>query len=138
MTSVHSLSWLPHHSTKKVLSRIIVLQTLLRLLQELSVFKCVSSHFENMVEMFSVTFVFFFFFIFCLGLLISATNSVSADLGKPMANLKTTLVRIPLRIEQLKEPKHYPCLLSFSEEENPLIRRAQLMLNENSQPWEAW
>lgn len=80
----------------------------------------------------------FFFFIFCLGLLISATNSVSADLGKPMANLKTTLVRIPLRIEQLKEPKHYPCLLSFSEEENPLIRRAQLMLNENSQLWEAW
>lgn len=111
-----------------------MLQTLLRLLQELSVFKCVSSHFENMVEMFSVTFVFFYFiFLFCLGLLISATNSVSADLGKPMANLKATLVHIPLRIEQLKEPKHYPYLLSFSEEENPLIRQAQLMLNENSQ-----
>lgn len=66
-----------------------------------------------MVEMFSVTFVFFDFILFCLGLLISATNSVSADLGKPMANLKTTLVHIPLRIEQLKENKTLPMLIKL-------------------------
>lgn len=61
------------------------------------------SHLENMVEMFSVAVVFYFIFIFfkfCLGLLISAPNSVSADLGKPVANLKTTLVHIPLRIDK--------------------------------------
>lgn len=64
-----------------------------------------------MVEMFSVAAV-FYFLKFCLGLLISAPTSVSADLGKPMANLKTTLVHIPLRIETFKEPG-CPCLLSL-------------------------
>lgn len=116
MTLVHSLSLLP--PTIKVISKIIVLQTLFRLR---SVFQCVFSHLENMVEMFSVAFVFFFLKKICLGLLISAPNSVSADLGKPMPYLKTTLVHIPLRIEKLKEAG---CLyfISFSEEEKPLVQ----------------
>lgn len=41
---------------------------------------------------------------FCLGLLISAPNSASADLDKPVLSLKIISVHIPLRIEKLTEP----------------------------------